>query len=207
LITREFPQILIVDDHPAVRSGIRKAIEDAQMFCCGEAASRDEAFAQIALRNPDGVIIDLKLPDGSGLEIIKWIREHSKETAIVMLTMSDEQSHLIAAMNAGASAFVNKSAPLSDVIASLRAALAQPSNFTAPGSAVSIANSKIDFDLTAREISVLKALSLEGANKDLASKLFISEATFKTHVASIYRKMNVSGRMSAVSKARDFNLL
>ena len=207
MIERNFPQILIIDDHPSVRSGIRRAIEDAQMHCCGEAASRDEALAQIALRNPDGVILDLKLPDGSGLEIIKWIRKHSETMAIVMLTMSDEQSHLLAAMKSGASAFVKKSAPISEVISSLRAALAQPANFTASGMATINLNSKITFDLTAREISVLKALSVDGVIKDLAKGLFISEATFKTHVAAIYRKMNVTGRIGAVSKAREFNLL
>ena len=205
--SRPFPQILIIDDHPAIRAGIRRALEGAQMFCCGEAASRDEAFAQITLRNPDGVILDLKLPDGSGLEVIKWIRKNSLSTAIVMLTMSEEQSDLIAAMKSGASAFVLKSAPLSDVIASMSAALAQPNNFTAP--AISLINSrtKITFNLTPREISVLKALSLDGANRDLAKSLFISEATFKTHAASIYRKLNVSGRIGAVGKAREFNLL
>lgn len=207
MIERKFPQILVVDDHPSVRFGIKRAIEDAQMFCCGEAASRDEALAQIAMKNPDGVIIDLKLPDGSGLEIIKWIRKHSQSTAIVMLTMSDEQSHLIAALTSGANAYVKKSAPLSDVIASLRAALAQPSNFTALGKDLLDSKTKITFGLTAREISVLKALSLNGANKDLARSLYISEATFKTHVASIYRKMEVTGRVGAISKAREFNLL
>jgi DNA-binding NarL/FixJ family response regulator len=207
LIDGNFPQILIIDDHPSVRSGIRRAVEGAQMICCGEAASRDEALAQITLRKPDGVIVDLKLPDGSGLEIIKWIRKHSDTTAIVMLTMSDEQSHLLAAMKSGASAFVKKSAPLSEVISSLRAALAQPANFNAPGMADINLKSKMTFDLTAREISVLKALSLDGANKELASGLFISEATFKTHVAAIYRKMSVTGRVGAISKAREFNLL
>jgi DNA-binding NarL/FixJ family response regulator len=207
LIKRPIPQILIIDDHPSVRAGIRRALESAQMICCGEAASRDEAIAQIALRNPDGVIVDLKLPDGSGLEVIKWIRKHSQTTAIVMLTMSDEQSHLLAAMKSGASAFVKKSAPLSEVISSLNAALAQPANFTAPGMNEINLKSKVTFNLTAREMSVLKALSLDGANKVLATGLFISEATFKTHVAAIYRKMNVTGRLGAVSKARDFNLL
>lgn len=177
------------------------------MFCCGEAASRDEAFAQITLRNPDGVILDLKLPDGSGLEVIKWIRKNSLSTAIVMLTMSEEQSDLIAAMKSGASAFVLKSAPLSDVIASMSAALAQPNNFTAPVISLINSRTKISFNLTPREISVLKALSLDGANRDLAKSLFISEATFKTHAASIYRKLNVSGRIGAVGKAREFNLL
>ena len=200
-------KILIVDDHPSVRSGVRRAIEGAGMRSCGEAATRDEAVAAIALHNPDGVILDLNLPDGSGLEVISWIREHSQTVAIVMLTMSDEDSHLLAAMKAGASAYVKKSAPLSQIIASLKAALAQPNNFSAPGMASIISTSKIAFDLTPRELSVLKAISLEGANKDLARSLYISEATFKTHLASIYTKMGVSNRFSAINKARYLNLL
>ena len=201
------PKILIVDDHPSVRAGVRRAIEGAGMRCCGEAASRDEAVAQIALHNPDGVILDLNLPDGSGLDVISWIREHSQTMAILMLTISDEDSHLLAAMKSGASAYVKKSAPLSQVVASLKAALAQPNNFNAPGMASIISITKIAFDLTPRELSVLKAISLEGANKDLARSLYISEATFKTHLASIYSKMGVSSRVSAINKARNLNLL
>jgi len=207
LIDQVNPKILIVDDHPSVRSGVRRAIEGAGMRSCGEAATRDEAVAAIALHNPDGVILDLNLPDGSGLEVISWIREHSQTMAIVMLTMSDEYSHLLAAMKAGASAYVKKSAPLAQIIASLKAALAQPNNFSAPGMASIISTSKIAFDLTPRELSVLKAISLEGANKDLARSLYISEATFKTHLASIYTKMGVSNRFSAINKARYLNLL
>ena len=201
------PLILIVDDHPSVRAGVRRAIEGAGMLCCGEAASRDEAVAQIALHNPDGVILDLNLPDGSGLDVISWIREHSQTMAILMLTISDEDSHLLAAMKSGASAYVKKSDPLSQVVASLKAALAQPNNFSAPGLASIIATTKTYFDLTPRELSVLKAISLEGANKDLARSLYISEATFKTHLASIYSKMGVSSRVSAINKARNLNLL
>jgi len=207
LIDQVSPQILIVDDHPSVRSGVRRAVEGAGMRCCGEAASRDEAAAQIALHNPDGVVLDLNLPDGSGLDVISWIREHSQTMAIVILTMSDEDSHLLAAMKSGASAYVKKSAPLYQIIASLKAALAQPNNFSAHGMASIIATTKISFDLTPRELGVLKAISLEGTNKDLARSLYISEATFKTHLASIYSKMGVSSRFSAINKARNFNLL
>ena len=207
MIDQVSPQILIVDDHPSVRAGVRRAIEGAGMRCCGEAASRDEAVAQIALHNPDGVILDLNLPDGSGLDVISWIREHSQTMAILMLSISDEDSHLLAAMKSGASAYVKKSAPLSQVVASLKAALSQPSNFNAPGMASIISITKIAFDLTPRELSVLKAISLEGANKDLARSLYISEATFKTHLASIYSKMGVSNRFSAINKARNLNLL
>ena len=202
----ETPQILLVDDHPSVRSGIKRAIESAGMSCCGEAASRIEAFAQIAHKSPDGVILDLNLPDGSGLDIVQWIRKHSKEMAIVILTMSDEESHLIAAMRAGASAFVKKSAPLEDVVSSLRSALRQPKNFTAADLTNALKKSEAADVLTPRELMVLHALSLPGTNSQLAKSLFISEATFKTHLTAIYRKFGVSNRFGAVTKGRSINL-
>ena len=200
------PQILLVDDHPSVRSGIKRAIEGAGMSCCGEAATRSEAFAQIAHKSPDGVILDLNLPDGSGLDIVQWIRKHSKEMAIVILTMSDEESHLIAAMRAGASAFVKKSAPLEDVVASLRSALSQPENFSASGLVNLLKKSDAADVLTPRELTVLHALSLPGTNSQLAKTLYISEATLKTHLAAIYRKLKVSNRFSAVTKGKSLNL-
>ena len=202
----ETPQILLVDDHPSVRSGIKRAIESSGMSCCGEAASRTEAFAQIAHKSPDGVILDLNLPDGSGLDIVQWIRKHSKEMAIVILTMSDEESHLIAAMRAGASAFVKKSAPLEDVVSSLRSALRQPKNFTAADLTNALKKIEATDLLTPRELMVLHALSLPGTNSQLAKSLFISEATFKTHLTAIYRKFGVSNRFGAVTKGRSINL-
>ena len=202
----ETPQILLVDDHPSVRSGIKRAIESAGMSCCGEAASRIEAFAQIAHKTPDGVILDLNLPDGSGLDIVQWIRKHSKEMAIVILTMSDEESHLIAAMRAGASSFVRKSAPIEDVVASLRSALRQPKNFSAAGIGSALRKIEAADVLTPRELIVLHALSLPGTNSQLAMSLFISEATFKTHLAAIYRKFGVGNRFGAVTKGRSLNL-
>jgi DNA-binding NarL/FixJ family response regulator len=200
------PQILLVDDHPSVRSGIKRAIESAGMSCCGEAASRSEAFAQIAHKSPDAVILDLNLPDGSGLDLVQWIRKHSQEMAIVILTMSDEETHLIAAMRAGASAFVKKSAPIEDVVASLIGALRQPKNFSAAGLTSALKKSEEADALTPRELTVLQALSLPGTNSHLARSLFISEATFKTHLAAIYRKFGVSNRFGAVTKGRSLNL-
>jgi DNA-binding NarL/FixJ family response regulator len=207
LIEIEIPQILLVDDHPSVRSGIKRAIESAGMACCGEAASRSEAFAQIAHKSPDGVILDLNLPDGSGFDIVQWVRKHSKEMAIVVLTMSDDEAHLIAAMRAGASAFVKKSAPLEEVVSSLRSALSQPKNFSAAGLGSALKKTEAGDVLTPRELTVLHALSLPGTNSQLAKSLYISEATFKTHSAAIYRKLKVSNRLGAVMKAQSLNLI
>ena len=207
LTTQVAPEILLIDDHPSVRSGVKRAIEIAGMSCCGEAASRAEAFAQIAHKSPDAVVLDLHLPDGSGLDIVQWIRKHSQEMAIVILTMSDEESHLIAAMQAGASAYVKKSAPINDLVTTLKSALAQPKNFNAPGIVSALKNSQAANALTPRELTVLHALSIPGTNSELANSLYISEATFKTHLAAIYRKLGVSNRLAAVSKARGLNLL
>jgi DNA-binding NarL/FixJ family response regulator len=200
-------KILIIDDHPAIRSGIKSALAEAGLNCCGEAATRAEAYAQIAHKSPDAVILDLNLPDGSGLDVVQWIRKHSQEMAIVILTMSEEESHLIAAMRAGASSFVNKSAPVSEVIAALKGSLALPKNFSAPGLATAIRNSQNAKLLTPREITVLQALTKPGTNSQLANGLYISEATFKTHLAVIYRKLGVKNRFGAVAKALSFNLI
>ena len=199
-------KILLIDDHPAVRSGIKKALDEAGLNFCGEAATRAEAYAQIAHKSPDAVILDLNLPDGSGLDVVQWIRKNSKEMAIVILTMSEEENHLIAAMRAGASSFVKKSAPVSEVIAALKSSLELPQNFNAPGIAKALKNSQAKELLTQREITVLQALTQPGTNKVLASNLFISEATFKTHLSAIYRKLEVENRFGAVTKARILNL-
>ncbi len=201
------PEILLIDDHPSVRSGIKKAIEIAGMSCCGEAASRAEAFAQIAHKSPDAVVVDLHLPDGSGLDIVQWIRKHSQDMAIIVLTMSEEESHLIAAMRAGASSFVKKSAPINDLVIAIRSALLQPKNFNASGIASALEYLQEATLLTPRELTILQALSVPGTNADLANSLYISEATFKTHLAAIYRKLQVKNRLGAITKARSLNLL
>jgi len=207
LSSPELSQILVIDDHPSVRSGVKQAIESAGMVCCGEAASRAEAFAQIAHKSPDGVILDLNLPDGSGLDIVQWIRKFSPDIAIVILTFSDEESQLIAAMRAGASAFVKKSAPINELISAIRSSLTQPKNFSAAGIASAIESSESAKLLTPRELGILSSLALPGTNRELAKTLHISEATFKTHLASIYRKLGVANRIAALRKAKDLNLL
>jgi DNA-binding NarL/FixJ family response regulator len=195
-------RVLVIDDHPLIRAGLIRAITDAGMVVCGEAANRAEAFAQIAHKNPDALIIDLHLPDGSGLDLVRWARERSKTIALITLTMSDEDSHLIAAMREGASAYILKSAPLSDVISALVRALSAPLSFTSSAMQEVIKNREISFELTPRELEILKSLTLNGTLATLAATLFISEATLKTHASSIYRKLQVSGRLGAVNKAR-----
>ena len=204
---KPFAQILIVDDHPAIRKGLRIAVESAGYICSGEAESKKEAISKLTVATPDCLLLDLNLSDGSGIDLIKWVRKNSQAMAIVVLTMSDRKDDLLAAMRSGASAYVSKTSPLEEVMATIAFALKAPNYFNSKELAQLINESATTFDLTAREISVLKALSREGANKDIARELFISEATLKTHIAAIYRKMEVPNRFSAVTKARAVNLL
>ena len=155
-------------------------------------------MAQLAHTNPDAIVVDLNLPDGSGLDLIRWARKNSKEIAIVMLTMSDSESDLIAAMSAGASGFVKKSAPLAELISVLKRALLAPNSFTASDIVSALKTTSAAKLLTQREVEVLRAIAGVGDIRELAKRLYISESTFKTHLTSIYRKLEVSNRLAAI---------
>lgn len=192
------PRILVVDDHAAVRAGLSRAIEESEMVCCAMAASKSEAMAQLAHTNPDAIVVDLNLPDGNGLDLVRWARKNSKEIAIVMLTMSDSERDLIAAMTAGASGYVKKSAPLSELISVLKRALIAPNSFTASEIVSALNTISAAKLLTHREVEVLRALAGIGDTRELASQLHISDSTFKSHVSSIYRKFEVTSRLAAI---------
>jgi DNA-binding NarL/FixJ family response regulator len=148
---------LIIDDHAVVRSGIRRALEsrgDIQVF---EAASKAEALAQIAHVSPQLLIIDINLPDGSGLEIVSWVRTISAEMAIVVLTFNESDDFLLSAMRAGASAYVNKSAPLTELTAAVDHALASPGSFAAKEIVDALQRKQLKFGLSQRELQILAA--------------------------------------------------
>ena len=198
---------LIIDDHAVVRSGIRKALEvrgEIQVF---EAASKAEALAQIAHVSPQLIIVDVNLPDGSGLEIVSWVRTISTEMAIVVLTFNDSDDQLLAAMKAGASAFVNKSAPLPELIAAIEHAQASPRSFAAKEIVDALQRRHHKFGLSQRELQIITMLPTDEPLSALAKSLFISESTLKTHLTHIYRKMSVKNRLQAINVARKAGLL
>ena len=200
-------KIVIVDDHAIVREGLRSALQRNSYEVVAEAASVKEAMAQIAHSNPDAALIDLNLPDGNGLEIITWVRTISPTMGLVILTMNDEDEFLISAMKAGASAYINKSAPISDVIAALALSVQAPGHFTASGLRDALARKSETFGLTARELEVLAKLPSGQTAASIGKELYLSEATIKTHLASIYRKLEVNNRVAALEKVRSAGLL
>ena len=194
---------LIVDDHAVVRHGLKSAIESHGYEVVAVAGSINEAQAFMAKTNPHAIIVDINLPDGSGFELVAWSRRVSPNTAIVVLTLNDSEDYVRAAKRAGANAFIVKSAPLSDLIAALDFAMSSPTSFSSKHVAVI----ERDSGLSAREIDVLQSINHGLANTAIATKLFISVSTVKTHVSSILRKLDADNRVEALSIARELGLL
>ena len=189
-----------------MRGGVRKALEQREKFEIFEAASRSEGLAQIAKINPALIIVDINLPDGNGLEIVSWVRSISSQTALVVLSLNESDEYVHAAMNAGASAFVQKAAPMSELLASIEHALLSPQSFSATDIAGAIKRTRETFGLSQRELQILSQLHKGAPLKEFADSLFITESTLKTHLSAIYRKMGVKNRVQAIEKAKQSGL-
>jgi DNA-binding NarL/FixJ family response regulator len=163
-------------------------------------------MAQIAKLNPALIIVDINLPDGNGLDIVSWVRSVSSQTAIVVLSLNESDEYVLAAMKAGASAFVQKAAPLSELIASIDHALSSPLSFSARDIAGAMSRSRNTFELSQRELQILSQLYKGAPLKELAQSLFITESTLKTHLSAIYRKLGVKNRVQAIEKAKQSGL-
>jgi DNA-binding NarL/FixJ family response regulator len=196
-------RVLIVDDHPIVRAGLEAALIKADFTVCAHAASKNEAIAQIARTNPNLILLDLNLPDGSGFEVASWARSISNEIGIVILTLNDAPELLLTALSAQVSGYVLKSAQISEVIATLERALITPLSFTASGLLKALKAKERLPNLTSREIEVLTILATGKTTREIARQLYLGEPTIKTHLASIYRKLEVNNRTAAVAIARE----
>lgn len=199
--------VLVIDDHESVRAGIKVALSRAGHICVGEASSVSEARAQIAHTNPQVIIVDLSLPDGNGLEIVRWARSISNRIGIVVLTLNPAQDFLLTVMKSGASAFVEKSAPLIELISAIEHSQVAPLSFSAQGITRAIKKDHDANALTMRELQVLEKLSDGLSAGDIGLELFITEATVKTHLASIYRKLDSKNRIQAIIAAKKIGLL
>jgi DNA-binding NarL/FixJ family response regulator len=199
--------VLIIDDHPLVRDGVRRSLTAAGFNCVGEAGSLKEAIAMIALHNPDVVTVDLNLPDGSGLEVISWARKNSATIAIIVLTLEDDLELISAACQAGAQGFISKSQSADHLISAINSVLAQPQVFISNQTIALLGREKFQGLLSPREMMVLTHLNGELSVVEIARAIFVSEATVKSHCASIYRKLETHSRRSAVARAKTIGLL
>jgi DNA-binding NarL/FixJ family response regulator len=197
-------KVLLVDDHALIRDGLRRAFErDGGFEVVGEAGSVAEAVARHAELEPDVVVMDVRLPDGSGLDATKKIRETNPDVGIVVLTMYAGDQQMFDALESGASAFVAKSAPAEDVVSAARHAAAAPSNFSAADLAGAMRR-RLDPQgprLTEREREILQLLGDGLAIPAIAKQLYISESTAKTHVSKVYEKLGAANRAQALMSA------
>lgn len=202
--------VLLVDDHELIRQGLSRAFERAQDFTvAGAAASVAEAKRMAEELEPDVVVTDVRLPDGTGLDLVRHLRERSDDVGIVVLTMYAGDEQLFGALEAGASAFVAKDSPSDDVIAAARHASVSPRSFTASDLADAMRRRLTPSgpQLSARETEVLKLLAEGLGVAAIARQLFVSESTAKTHISKIYEKLGAANRAQAIMIAIRSKLL
>lgn len=199
--------VLVIDDHPVVRIGIIKALTAAGFNCIGQAGSLKEAIAMIALHNPQVITVDINLPDGNGLEIVQWARKQSPSLIIIVLSLNDELDLISAAAKAGAQGFISKSAGIDLLIAAIQTALVNPATFTSDRAIELLMREKNGAILSPREITVITYLAGEMSISNIAKTMFISHSTAKTHISTIYRKLDTHSRPAAVARAKSLGLI
>jgi DNA-binding NarL/FixJ family response regulator len=197
-------KVLIADDHPLIIAGIRRTIEHVDdMEVVGEARTGPELMQLIERRRPDLVLMDLKMPGADGVESILRIRQRWPEVKCVVLSACDDRPTIDAALQAGASAYVLKSAHTVDIASVLRQA-SSGAVFHAPAYVQplpGVADAPDAPALTERERSILSAVASGMTTSAISQDLWISEHTIKFHLTNIYRKLGVTNRAGAVRYA------
>ena len=193
-------KVVLVDDHPLIRKGLSQALNKDEISVVGEASSLSEGVALLNSTSPDICIVDLNLGSASGIELIKVGMVQNPNCAFVVLTMEDDLDTLIIAKAAGARAYITKGSPIENLIEVVKTVLTDRKDFIKLGSFKDGAKRK-DFGLTERELEVLQLLSSGATASAMGSILFLSEATIKSHLAAIYRKLEAANRAQAVSIA------
>jgi len=203
-------RLLLVDDHDLIRSGLGAVIDlEDDMDVVGTAGSVAEAVAQYEALSPDVVIADLQLQDGTGLDIVRTIRKSSNDTGLIVLTMHSGDDQIFAAMQAGASGFVGKDAPSSEVVKAARHAFVSPRAFVCAGlvGAMMRRASGESTNLSEREHDVLLLLADGLGASAIGERLYLSESTAKSHIARIYQKLGAANRAQALVTAMRIGLL
>jgi two-component system NarL family response regulator len=193
-------RVLIVDDHPFVRVGVQTIINDAPgMKVVAEAASGAEAEALFRSHRPDVTLVDLRLPDTSGADMIARLRAEFPDAVFIVLTTYDGDEDIHRAIKAGARGYLLKDMSGADLVDAIRSAPA--GTLQLPAALAERLAQRPTRELSSREIEVLEKIVQGRSNKEIASSLSISDSTVKAHVASILNKLGVSDRTEAATQA------
>jgi DNA-binding NarL/FixJ family response regulator len=192
-------RILCVDDHPLLRQGIAIVIKSQpDMLLVAEASNSQEAIQQFRRHRPDVTLMDLRLPDKSGIETLIAIRAEFPEARIIMLTTFEGDVEIQRALAAGARGYMLKSMPPKELLEAIREVHAGKKRI--PAYIVAQLSEHIgDEALTERETEVLQQVAGGNRNRDIAEKLFITEETVKVHLKHIMEKLGASDRTQAVA--------
>lgn len=200
-MTESAIRVLIADDHPIVRDGLRGMFTgDARFEVVGEAADGAEAVALARALEPAVVLMDLRMPGMDGVAAIKRLGELGLTTRVLVLTTYDTDSEVLPAIEAGATGYLLKDAPSVDLMRAVEAA-ARGEAVLSPTVAMRLMGRlrAPESPLSARELEVLRLIASGTTNREAAVRLFISEATVKTHILHIYAKLDVNDRAAAVA--------
>lgn len=192
-------RVFSVDDHPLLREGIAALVNNQpDMVLVGEAATGGEAIQLFRKHQPDVTLMDLRLPDISGIDALIAIRAEFPEARVIMLTTFEGDVEIHRALQAGARGYVLKNMPPSELLDVIRQVHAGRKRIPA-AIASQLAEHMSDANLTDREIEVLKEVANGNRNRTIAEKLFISEETVKVHIKHIMEKLGASDRTQAVA--------
>ena len=209
-------QVLIADDHPFFRDGLRVLLEaTADTAVAGEAATGDEVIALAERLQPDVILMDLKMPGPNGIEATRRILAASPHIAVLVVTMYEDDDSVFAAMRAGARGYLLKGADEDEMLRAIRG--------VARGEAIfgpAVARRLLRFfaapelaapppafpELTEREREILDLLAQGRANPEIAERLYLSPKTVRNHVSNIFGKLQVADRAQAIVRAREAGL-
>jgi len=216
-------RIVLADDHPVVRAGLRALIGTLDgLEVVGEATDGEAAVREVQLTKPDVVLMDVRMPVVDGVEATRRIRAVAPGTAVLMLTMYDDDATVFTAMQAGARGYLLKGADQDEILAAIRSVVAGQaifgpgvaarmlSFFSAPTSVLGASaepQSPVPFpELTDREREILDLLAAGRRTAAIAQELFLSPKTVSNHLTSIFAKLEVADRAAAIVRAREGGL-
>ncbi len=203
-------RLLIADDHPVVRDGLIGMFSaDPTFEVVAEAANGADAVRRARALKPDVILMDLRMPELDGVQAIRALTDAGASARVLVLTTYDSDSDVRPALEAGATGYLLKDAPRDELIRAVRAA-ARGESILSPSVAsrlIARVRAPAEDTLSDRELEVLALIAGGASNREAAAKLFISQATVKTHLIHIYSKLGVSDRAAAVAEGFNRGLL
>lgn len=203
-------RVLVADDHAVVRAGIVALLEaEAGIEVVGQAVDGDDAVTQALALKPDLVVMDVRMPKLTGDEATARIREQAPGVRVLVLTTYESDASILSAIEAGASGYLLKAAPAEELIAGVRSVAAGEVALSPAIAAQLVARVRepAPARLTPRETEVLRLVAEGLSNRGIGERLFLGEATVKTHLLRVFEKLGVNDRTRAVTLAMERGLL